>query len=327
MNDKWLHLIILSIILLFLGCGRSDKEEDDTIIVGYLPIIAHLPAFIAEAEGYLDGINVEFRVFPTSNDLMGALIDGSIHISTTVATAPYLAQLEKLIEEGNEIPAYLFSISRMTSNNPFDGVFVKKDSDINDLSDLEGRRVGVFPGSTAKNILGYVLDNNFDVNTNSIKWVMLPPATQIDALIHGEIDVLYTYETVRTIASNHNLVRQIYGSIVSTAQEGSPYGSSAVGREFLNNKSDVAMAFIEAFDKGIMVVRDRPERARTILRARLGIPNIVAENCNLEYRITSKEMQEEEIIRNLFEFSEILKNSGELTLIRWNVKDIIIPLE
>ena len=43
--------------------------------------------------------------------------------------------------------------SKMTDDQPFDGLLVKKDSPVQSLADLKGRKVGVFPGTTALNLM------------------------------------------------------------------------------------------------------------------------------------------------------------------------------
>lgn len=309
--------------MIAFGCARKESESDNKIVVGYLPIIAHLPAFVAEADGLFDQLDIEFRVFPSSNDLMSALESGQIDISTTVATTPFMAVVAKAISRGEKPPALLFSVSQTGSHTPFDGVFVREDSDIESLSDLRGRRVGGFPGTTAKSIFSFVLERDFNISQESITWIMLPPSAQLDALTNREIDALFAYETTRSFAELGPF-RQIHGSIVARALEDAPYGGSAINRQFLESRRPVAEKFIKAFDEGIHLVKHQPSRTRTILQDRLGLPLEVANQCNLEPRLKSSELFDSNALQRFIKFAAMMTEAGEIdSALSWEPTNIL----
>lgn len=302
-------LIALSILMLtFMGCGR---EETKKIKVGYLPIIAHLPAQIAFEKGYYGDVTVEFQVYATSNDLLSSLSNGDIDVATTIAIAPILSVTGKQIETQKDISMRIFSYSKTTSDSPFDKIFVKKNSTIISIKDLEGKRIGVFPGTTAKNILKKYLDDS-SIQTEKIKWINLPPNMQIDALLSDDIDALYTYEPTCTIAEKNGL-KCINGSVIASVLNGAPYGGSAINRKFEKNNPNTSKKFIEGFDKGILFERENAEDSRLILSKTLNIPSDIANNCNLENRLTSKESMETENLQRFQEFMKILSKMGEIS--------------
>jgi len=68
-----------------------------------------------------------------------------------------------------------------------------------DLEDLEGKKIGVFPGSTATNLLKkFLSDNNIDIS--KIEFIQIVPPNQLPALYGGSIDVLHAYEPTTAIA-------------------------------------------------------------------------------------------------------------------------------
>ena len=141
------RIIVLCCTLLMLSCSSDKKEElvNEHVIIGYLPIIAHLPSEVARLEGHFIGLDVEFKVFGSSEQLLTELWQNKINIATTVAVAPVLDAAVKFSEKGH-LPVQFISLSNTTRDNPFDGVFVRKDSNIKSLIDLDRKRVGVFPG-------------------------------------------------------------------------------------------------------------------------------------------------------------------------------------
>ena len=64
---------------------------------------------------------------------------------------------------------------------------------------MEGRKIGVFPGSTATNLLKkFLSDNNIDIS--KIEFIQIVPPNQLPTLYEGSIDVLHAYEPTTAIA-------------------------------------------------------------------------------------------------------------------------------
>lgn len=308
---RFTHALICASILWIGGCGESDDSASKTVVIGYLPISAHLPAAIAEKNGDYGDLDIEFRVFGSSNDLLSALKRGDVHFATTVALAPIARLAASRAEEGAPMPVAVVSSSVTSSANPFDSVFVKKDSTIKSLGDLVGKRVGLFPGTTAKHVVSYALTKHLGLTLGSTKWVYLPPRLQISALRSGDIDALYTYETVRTVAELNDM-RQVHGSVVATLLEGAPFGCSAINVKFARQHPELIRRCISAFDAGIAVVRDSPSDARRILIEKLAVSEDVAARCHLEQRLKSTELWTDKNRRVMKKFLVILAAMGEV---------------
>ena len=319
------RILLISVVFLMHCSSKTTGPDSKKIIVGYLPIVAHLPAFIGTEESYFEDIEIDYKVFPTSNDLMAALETGRIDIATTIATAPFLALSNRVVSAGGDLPAYIFSYSKTTKSDPFDGIFTYKGSGIKSLSDLKGKVVGVFPGSTAKNIMAYVLERDYQITSDNIEWRMIPPNMQLDALGNHEIDALFAYETIRTFAEMSDQFEEIHRSIIATAQKDAPYGASAVNAKFYKENKSTAMMFINGFDRGIDFTRNSPTQAKMILKAKLGLPEVISENCNIEYRVKARTILADSSPQVLELFITMLQKSGELPAeISFSLDDILL---
>lgn len=307
-----LHLTSVFLLLLLAASAGCRKEpESRPIVVGYLPIIAHLPILVAKDQGYLADIPLEMRVFGSSNDLLASLAKNDVNFTTTVAMAPVAAREVINFKNGKESDVRVFSYSETTAEEPFDSVFVASSSPIASLADLKGKRVGLFPGTTAKNILALLLQTTASIPKDSVQWVFLPPNLQIEALKSGDIDALYTYETTRTVAEINGL-KKIHGSVIASILNKAPYGCSAVNRVYEANNPDTCKKLIEALDKAVLFIRTNPEECRRILQTEQSLPQEVASKCNLERRFTSTEVTEAANIQRLQEFIGKLVEAGEL---------------
>ena len=308
--------VVLSIcIIMFSGCGRNDSSKmtvrTKPLVIGYLPMIAHLPALVIAEQGSLPQMPIEYRIFSKSDDLLSALSRGDVDIATTISLSAIARRECQAISEGKEPSIKVFSFSETSSASPFDSIFVPQNSDIKNISDLIGKKIGVFPGPTAKNILGYFLHAQHGIDLASIKFVELPPNLQLNALKSADVDALYTYETVRTIAVVNGL-RQLHGSVVASVLEGAPYGGSAVNSEYAKKNPEVTQQYVAAFDQAAQFVRNEQDKSRVILQKELELSTSISRGCSLEKRLTTDEMCQPLFVSKLNEFIRKLKEMGEI---------------
>jgi ABC-type nitrate/sulfonate/bicarbonate transport system substrate-binding protein len=272
-------------------------------------MIAHLPAIVARNNRAFEGVAIEFRVYGSSNDLLSALARNEVNVATTVALAPIVEREAAPLTTGGGPSVLIFSLSDTRKDDPFDGVFVRQDSPIQSLAELAGKRVGGFPGTTAKSTLSYLLQRDFGA-THVPVWIPLPPNLQIEALASGDIDALYTYEPVRTRAELVGM-RTLHGSVVAALLEGAPYGCSAVNRGFAQKYPSVTAAVVDGFDQGIRSIRASQAEAREALKRDLGLPEDVATRAHIERRLTSDELSLPQNVARFNKYLDILRAMGE----------------
>ena len=103
---RTLLLGLVSVLALSTAGCKPAAKKSHKIVVGYLPIIAHLPAAIAQEKGLFDDqLEVEFRVYSNSNTLLSDLAKGKINAATTVAVAPVVGRTHAEIAAGKSRPA------------------------------------------------------------------------------------------------------------------------------------------------------------------------------------------------------------------------------
>jgi ABC-type nitrate/sulfonate/bicarbonate transport system substrate-binding protein len=208
-------------LLLLIGCGGSKTA---TVRIGYLSNTGSLPLFVAEEKGFFteEGIHEEATPIATSNQLVDALAAGNLDAYPESSAYPVLA-----VELQSPGRLKIFSASEITKQKPFDSILVKDSSPIGTLPDLAGKRIGVFPGSTATSLLRkYLKDSHIDVS--GIVFVPIPPQTQLGALLEGSIDALHAYEPTTAIALARGGVREIVGDAVRHAPRQAVVGARRI---------------------------------------------------------------------------------------------------
>lgn len=311
------HHITAALLFVSLFAGCNSKHSSSTIIrVAYAPVVLNVPLYLAQDRGLFQNndVKVETRVFTSANDMINAVVADQADAVTGVSLVPIL-NLEA--QYPGKVRVILHS--KMTDEQPYDGLIVKADSTIRSLQDLQGHKVGLYPGTTAINLLRAFLKKN-GISADGIEFIQLPPASHVNALQSGAVDVLMAYEPTLTTLLQQGGFRRIYGSLYVAMQDPSPISSSVVARRFERASPDATLRFIRSLDSAIGIVRDDPSAARLSLTHYTKIPTDIAPHVNLVADCLSTETNE----ASLQEFIDLLVEIGELPK-RVNAKDLLAP--
>jgi len=303
-NKKILMILIIVLIIVSLFSVFYFRQDKTTVKIGYLPILASLPLYVAQENGYFveEGVNIETVQLQSSNQLVDALVRGDIDIVVESSAVPAL--IVETIDSGE---LKIFSISDITTETPFDAVIVKKDSELEKLEDLENKKIGVFPGSTATNLLRKYLDEQ-GIDTSTIEFIQIIPPNQLSALYAGSIDALHPYEPSTTIAIESGNAKKIYGSIYASQLNHNPQGVALISTDFIKQNPSLAKKTINAFDKASDFIRQNDEETRKIIPKYVSVDQNVADKVILLYMGRSDNF-DEEIMQD---YADMIFEIGEL---------------
>lgn len=293
-------LMAIAGLIAFTSCGRKDRE----VRIGYLPLIASLPHFIALDQGLYQahGATVSSQEIASSNDLINGLIAGQFDVLPAVAIIPVI-HLE--IESPGRVR--LFSHSRMTADKAFDSIVAAEGSKINSLEDLSGKKIGVFPGTSARNLLKYFLSKK-GIDVSGIQFIELAPQTQLASLKAGAIDALFSYEPITTVARESGF-KTIFGSVYAALQNKSPFGASVVSRRFEKEQPDAAKRAIAAIDEAVTFMNQKPNEAKLLLPKYLNLAPNIARDVN----VVDVTLENEVDLESLQRFIDLLYDAGEIS--------------
>jgi ABC-type nitrate/sulfonate/bicarbonate transport system substrate-binding protein len=302
----FLALSILAIGIFLQSCNSCNNQKaNNKIKVGYLPMVSSLTHFVAMDKGYYkeQGIDVEGNPIKTSNLIAQDVVAGNIDLGIELSIVPLLKQLEV-----NPNAAKIFSVSSINVENGFDGILVNPKSTIKSLKDLSGKKVGVFPGSTAKNSLMAIFSDSCK-NFESPIFIELDPSVHLQSLLSGEIDALYTYEPSLTIGMlKHGFVK-IIPSIYGMQYSPSPIGVAAINNKWVSENPELAHKFFKALDKAVEFIRTNPVEARTILAKNTSLREEYAEKMNIMPMSKSTEID----LANLDGYLDLLLKMSEIS--------------
>ena len=294
-------IIIIAVIAVIFEGGK--KSSDRVVKVGYLSILTGAPHFIALDQKLYEnaGIKIEATQFQSSNQLYDAIANGDIDITPELSALPVL--INHIKDTGR---VEVFTTTKFTTEYPFDQLVVKNESKIIELTDLAGKKIGVFPGSTATAFLKDYLSKN-NVDTSKIEYVQIPPQNQLQAFEANSIDALYAYEPNLAMAQVKH-ARVLGTPIFSSYLENNPLGVGIVSKKFKTEYPSLTKKIIGVYDQSFDYLVAKDQESRAILVREMKIDPEVAEKMNLVYHVKSTEINEEylqKLIDILISFKEL----------------------
>jgi NitT/TauT family transport system substrate-binding protein len=281
--------ILLSVLFLLLptSCANPDTSATArTFKLGLIPGAQEFVDFVMEQHGLLDNVGLKAdkvkSLSPANLHLMLAerKVDIGFGGFTTMATAR---------GEGKDI----IVINGVFS--PVNMVFVRKDSSIKTLTDLKGKKLGVFggPGSTTFAFLAVLAKNWYGIDLFKDAELVTAPAPALAELLgKGDIDaaLLGTVESIQAFAQDRYRVLADLSAEYKAHQGGRApaHVIVATNEEFAKTHPDIVRDYLKAYRNGLQYVRDHPEvwdeyaasikmdnpAERALLREKMG-PNLV----------------------------------------------------
>ena len=299
-------VVFLATVAIIVGCSANGPPDSPTTArIGYLNITASLPLFVAEAKGFFldEGVQIETQQMATSNQLVDGVAAGNLDAFVEASAVPVLAA--EIQSPGRFA---VFSVSAITTDAPFDAVLVLENSPLTSIDDLAGNAIGVFPGSTAANLLRkFLMDRGIVVSQTT--FIPVPPQNHISALLAGSVDAVHAYEPTTAIALSLGGVRQLYGSVYAEMLDKNPQGLAAVATSFIQEHPDTAAKIIRAMERGMIFMREQEAATRQILGERMNLAPSVANRSVFLYMLPHNEID----VSTLQAYSDMLVELGELT--------------
>ena len=309
MEKKNINIIVSGLIIALLAAGVViafyPNQQEKTVKMGYLPILAAMPLYIAKENNYFSeqGVKIETLQLQSSNQLLDALVRGDLDIVVGFSSVPVFTA--ETIDPGK---IKIFSASDITLESPFDSLLVKMDSSLASLEDLEGKKIGVFPGSTATNLLKkFFTDKGLDAS--KIEFVQVVPANQLPALYQGSIDALHTYEPTTSIALQGGNAKRLYGSIYAEQLNHNPMGVSIISSRFISENPSLAGKAVAALNMGSDFMRENDSATREMAAKYVKVEKAVADSMVFPYMSRSDQINEDA----LQSYADMLLDIGEMS--------------
>lgn len=256
--------VVALAILGFVLFGLKDAQpEPVSVKFGYLPVVHALPLYVAIEKGYFteEGITVEATKFEAPNQIIDALLNGQIDMSMAGATG-----ITAVAESQRPNSLRIFAIQGGDSQHIADGLIVHKDSSLNSIESLKGKKVGTLPGiqwrTIARNIFAA---HNIDIDKD-LTLVELAIPLQAQALGSKQVDALLTIEPVLTVVESQSISKTLMESPNLTYISNPFYaGVGNVSVDYMNKNPETFKRIMKVMDKATKEVSANPDSYREYL--------------------------------------------------------------
>lgn len=307
-----LAITIIAVIVGISAIRKSHQKETTAIRVGYLPEIGSADHFVAKNEGLYEkaGLKIEATEFQSSNQIYDAMVRDDIDMIPDLSSIPVLVNQLK-----DPRKVKIFRTDLQYINKPFDQIIVMPYSPIQSPADLAGKKIGVFPGSTATAYIKDYLAAKNKVDISKTDFIQITPPSQLQALEAGSIDALYAYEPATTYALVKMNARAVGTPIQSWSTEGNPVSVGIISSKFLQANPVLAEKIIKIYDQTNYFLNNNDIETRQILIKELKLDPEVALKVNLNYHSKSNEINKEayqELVEQLISFG-VLESQPDLS--------------
>ena len=258
---KKITLVSASLATIMMLSGCSKPQETTTLNIGFqkygvLPII--------KARGDLDkalkekGVNVKWVEFPAGPQLLEGLNVGSVAFGESGEAPPIFAQAanSNLVYVANQPAAPLA-----------EALIVPKDSAIQSVQDLKGKRVVLNKGSNVHYLLLKVLEANH-LKLDDIQVVYLPPADARAAFEKGAVDAWVIWDPFFAAAE-----KQLNAKVIATGQNlVNNHQFYLADRKFAEQHPDVLKIVVNELNTTTQWVSQHQTDAAKLLEKPTGLP-------------------------------------------------------
>ncbi|PTD94666.1 hypothetical protein C9439_01280 [archaeon SCG-AAA382B04] len=231
------------------------------IKLGLIRGVCQLPAYIAMEKGYLDdkGFDYDYKIDPTAWLVPDQLVKGELTFSIMPWTRTVSAR-----DEGNDLLVIGGSGYEETA------VVVNKESDIQNLDDLNGKKISLPAVGGMKDITSQKLFEDYGISSDETEVYRMPSGdAAVLSFLSGEVDATTNVEPFSTLA-----VELGVGEIIARGGDilpKSPGCSVTASEEFVKNNEEEVVDFLDALKKANEFIYDNPKEAAELSSKYIGI--------------------------------------------------------
>lgn len=241
-------------MMMLSGCAKEQKQALTTLNIGFqkyglLPIV--------KQRGDLDqalkaqGIQVKWVEFPAGPQLLEGLNVGSVVFGESGEAPPIFAQAAS--------PNLVYVANQPAAPNA-EALIVQKNSPIQSIQDLKGKRVALNKGSNVHYLLLKLLEKN-QLTLQDIQVVYLPPADARAAFEKGAVDAWVIWDPFFAAAE-----QQIGARVLATGQNlVSNHQFYLADRKFADQHPEVLKTVVQQLNQTTEWVKTHQDDAARLL--------------------------------------------------------------
>lgn len=264
-----LILLIIGILTFAAGCQNGSESRSGTtkdkpkeIRIGYMA--SPNGELLAKANGAVEkkfpGTKVSWIKFDAGRDIITAMASGSLDLAT-IGTPPAASGI------ANNLPYYVYYMDDIIGDS--EALVVKKDSGINSIDDIKGKKIATTFSSTSHfSLINALKLNGIKESQLTILDMQMPDI--LAAWQRGDIQGGYVWETTKSkLLANGGKVIVSSGDL---AKKGAITGELGIVRkDFADKYPDTMKQYISVLNDSVHEYKQQPEKSAAALSKELGL--------------------------------------------------------
>ncbi len=277
---RWLPVVVSMFVL--LSCDGSRQSADEVTLI---PVsIAAMPhsftgysLFLAHEKGFLrdEGLDVTIHNFSSGRQTLSALTDRRSDFAVSSET-PFI----HAVLAGKDVVALATTIHARRHL----AIVARRDSGVEAVSDLVGKRVGVTLGSNGEYFFDVLLARH-SLPVDDIDVVHTTPGAMLEALQSGALDAVATWNPQMSQARQRLADN---GQAFGLDDLYAPYFMLLSRGDYINDNPDAVMRVLRALLRASRYIEEHPAQARKIVAAHLktGVETLAQLSAFYDFRLS-----------------------------------------
>jgi NitT/TauT family transport system substrate-binding protein len=263
-KTQWWYACALVLVIAIVACRERPAERPwPKLRIGYLPIAAELPLFVAAEEGLLtsEGLTYELVQLPSSNELTNAATAGRVDVLAGSAANVVFDSGEA---SGKRHDVFAVNPYSDLSGHVTDYLLVRSDSPAKSIADLRGARIASFPGSVV--VLVQIGLAKYDLPKDSYQSIQMLPKDWEPSLRAGAVDAVVALEPSATQIMKDGVARPLLAGFYAKLMPEMPLSGHWLSADYLRQADpEQIAAILRAYRKAIELCSSNPAAAKQYL--------------------------------------------------------------
>jgi ABC-type nitrate/sulfonate/bicarbonate transport system substrate-binding protein len=311
-------LSFVCILIVYLFSNRLSSNNKDSaatndqqlvdIKFGYMPFTTNWPVFLAQKENIFgkNGLNVELVSFNSGVDAANAVISNQIS-AHAVNTFVDLFNIEG--RSPNKIK--LFAVQQLSNDGYSEALVARKNSGINSIKDLKGKKVGITPGTFTETIVTAAYGKEINLKEEA-ELVKLAPNLQVPALESGQIDALFAYEPNITLTTTNDTAYIVDDHFFRNVAEPFYLGGFTISQQLIENNPDVAKRIIKSIDEAMQLGEENPKLKYEAIASFTALDPSIIEKLKFSKNIMATNIDSEDLKKTSELYKELKLFDGDI---------------
>lgn len=259
-----LALCLLAIVFVFVGCKSEEAEKPDTM--KYVGLKVYDPVYVAKDKGFFDEVGLNIEIVDTvaggatavqmvsSGDVHGALLSTMAIINARSAGLPVIGVAD---------------IQSAFNESPLEEFFVRKDSGIESIEDLKGKKIAINLVKSSFHYTWLMALENAGMKVEDVTFINLSFDQQQAALERGDVDAIGLMQPYTKSARDSEQLKMLFDATDIFGEK--QFCEIFINSVWAENNKETAEKFVSGIVKAIEWIEANQQEAKKIISKYTGI--------------------------------------------------------